>query len=177
MKKVGYILLFFAYTFCTNKGSTEKDILGNINKEINLSMITTVNYKTENIRFDIFRNKYEYWYLVYLKQNCLPCYPKYVEWQNKMNSINKFDFVTVLFIIKGKSYDEFINGAIIEGLEEDRYYTLLDPKDSFIKGNENIPEWIIDTGIRINGQNEIIMIGSPFSTPEMTKVFYDLCSK
>ncbi len=115
--------------------------------------------------------------MVYLQQGCGMCYPKYIVWQEKMRSVNKFDIVTALFIIKGNSYNDFIVEAQKEGLEEDRFYTFMDPTDSFIDANEDIPGWIIESTFLIDEQNQIVLIGSPFSTPEMTKAFYDICSE
>lgn len=176
MKSFLLLSIFFSLLSCKHRTSQEKEIRDNLKKEINLEMFDNIKCKDKEISFNNFRNKYKYIYLVYLKDGCLPCYPKYVSWQEKMDSINKFDFVTVLFIIKGNSYDKFIDKAQKEGLVEDKFYTFMDSNDTFINANEDIPGWIIESTFLIDDQNQITLIGSPFSTPEMTKVFYGICS-
>lgn len=171
------MLITFSLFSCKYRNSREKEIRDNLQKEINLEMVDTIKDKNNEISFDNFRNKYKYIYLVYLQQGCVPCYPKYITWQKKMSFVNKFNYVTVLFIIKGDSYDEFIEEALKEGLGEDRFYTFMDPLDSFINTNKDIPGWIIESTFLIDEKNRIILIGSPFTTPEMTKVFYDICSE
>lgn len=169
--------MIFTLFSCNRSTIWEKQIKANLNKEINVRTVDNIINKNKEITFDDFRNIYKYIYVVYLKEGCMPCYPKYVEWQEKMDSINIFNDVTVLFVIKGNSYDTFVEEAMKEGLKEDKFYAFMDPDDSFINTNKGIPGWIIENTFLIDNQNRIVLIGSPFSTPEMTKVFYDICSE
>lgn len=169
-------LMILTLFSCNRSTSWKKQIKANLNKEINLITVDNIMNKNKEITYDDFRNKYNYIYVVNLKEGCMPCYPKYVEWQEKMDSINIFNDVTVLFVIKGNSYDTFIEEAKKEGLKEDKFYTFMDPDNSFINANEDIPGWIIESAFLINEQNQIVLIGSPFSTPEMTEIFYDICT-
>ena len=176
MKIIVLLLITFSVFSCKHLNPREKEIRDNLKKEINLEMVDYIRSKNKEISFDNFRSKYKYIYLVCLQQGCGTCYPKYVEWQEKTDLINKFNDVTVLFVIKGNSYDEFIEEAQKKGLEKDRFYTFMDPDNSFINANADIPGWIIESTFLIDEHNQIVLIGSPFSTPEMTKVFYDICS-
>lgn len=169
-------LIIFILSFCNKNTNWEKQIKANLNKEINIKIVDDIIYKKKKITFDYFRDKYRYIYFVYLMDGCMSCYPKYIEWQEKMDSINIFNDATVLFVIKGNSYDTFIEEAKKEGLKEDKFYTFMDSNDSFINTNKNIPNWIFENTFLINEQNQIVLIGAPFSTSEMTKIFYDICS-
>lgn len=43
------------------------------------------------------RKNYKFISLVYLQNDCEPCYTKFIEWHNKMDSISYSDNYTVLF--------------------------------------------------------------------------------
>ena len=169
-------LMIFALFSCNMSTNWEKQIKANLNKEISVKTVDIIINKNKEITFDDFRAKYKYIYFVYLKEGCMPCYPKYIEWQGKMDSINIFNDVTVLFVIKGNSYNTFLEEAMKMGLKEDKFYTFMDSDDSFINANKSIPGWIIENTFLIDEQNRIVLIGSPFSTPEMTEIFYDICT-
>ena len=144
------LLITFSAFSCQHHKPREKEIRDYQKKEINLDMFDNIRHRSKEISFDNFRSKYRYIYLVYLQQDCGICYTKYVDWQKKMCSVNKFDFVTALFVIQGNSYDEFIQEAQKEGLKEDRFYTFMDTNDSFINAYERIPGWIIENTFLID---------------------------
>ena len=173
-----FLLFMILQLFSCNRFSPqEKEIRDNLKKNVNLNMLINIQEGNTEISFNDFQNKYKYIYLVYHRNSCVPCYSTYIRWQKEMPAINEFDDCTVLFIINGSSYDEFIGEAFKSGLESDCFFTFMDPNDTFINGNEEIPESIIKSSILINEKNQIVLIGSPFSTPEMTKVFKAICSK
>ncbi len=138
MKLFLLMLAFFSLLACKRLTHLEKEIKGNLNKEVNLKMITNIQKKGVLVPFDSVRLKYKYIYLVYLKNDCSPCYTTYVKWQNEMLSLNKPDNFTILFIIRGESYDDFINETKKDGLKEDRFYTFMDLHDTFLEGNNTI---------------------------------------
>lgn len=168
--------MFLSAFSCNRLSPQEKEIRNNIKKNVNLEMLKIIQKGNTKIYFDDFRNKYKYIYLVYFRNGCMPCYSAYIHWQREMSAINKFDNFTVLFIINGNSYSEFIEEALKWGLERDCFYTFMDPNDTFIDGNEDIPQSIIRRSLLLNDKNQIVLIGSPFSTPEMIKVFEAICS-
>lgn len=169
-------LMIVSLFSCNRLSPQEKEIRDNIKKAVNLRMLKNVQKRETGIKFDNFRNKYKYIYLVYLKNSCTPCYSTYIRWQKEIPAISKSDDFTVLFIINGDSYDKFISEASKEGLERDSFYTFMDPNDTFINGNKDIPQSIINSSLLINDKNQIVLIGSPFSTPEMAKIFKAICS-
>ncbi len=177
MRNIILVILIFISGSCKNNKVFEQNIVNNLNKEIDLKMIDVVYKNNQEFCFEYLYDDIKYIYLVYLQSNCSSCYFNFIDIQEKFHSLNSFDFVTVLFVIKGDSYHEFIKKVRLTGLVKERYYIFMDQNDLFKKRNESIPEWIIENSILINAQRKIVMIGSPFSTPEMSQIFYDICSK
>lgn len=170
------LLMILSLLSCNRLSHQEKEIRDNLKKAVNLRTIKNVQKKETGIKFDDFRKKYKFIYLVYLKNSCSPCYSTYIRWQKEIPTISKSEDFTVLFIINGSSYDEFIREAQKEGLERDSFHTFMDPNDTFINGNKDIPQSIIKSALLIDDKNQIVLIGSPFSTPEMTNIFKAICS-
>ena len=123
------------------------------------------------------KQNHEYLSVVYIQNSCSPCYPKFIEWQNKMDSIDTPDNYTVLFVIKGDSYGEFMANVLDIEYVEDKYYTIMDPEGKFLANNKDIPRWIIESSILIGPENKIKMMGAPFATPEMTNLFHKTCKE
>ncbi len=176
MRTALLLLMILPLFSCNRLSPQEKEIRDILKKNVNLNMLTSIQEGNTEVNFNDFRDKYKYIYLVYLQNSCEPCYSTYVQWQKEMPAINKFDNYTVLFIINGNSYHEFIGNALKVGLERDCFYTFMDANDTFINGNKNIPKSIIKSSLLIDDKNQIVLIGSPFSTPEMTKIFASICS-
>jgi hypothetical protein len=176
MKTILLLLIFFIIS-CNRLSPIELEIRETLGKKVNLEMITKIQDKNEFINFDKFRNKYKYIHLVYLKNSCAPCYSTYIRWQKEMSLINKPDDYTVLFIINGNSYNEFISEATKAGFETDYFYTFMDSDDTFTNGNKNISQSMIKRTLLIDDKNQVVLIGSPFSTDEMRKVFNELFFK
>ena len=51
-------------------------------------MFDTVRFGNKLIPFNEFRQMYNYISVVYLEDGCQPCYPKFIEWQNRIDSLN-----------------------------------------------------------------------------------------
>ncbi|NMC34474.1 MAG: hypothetical protein GYA36_18790 [Veillonellaceae bacterium] len=122
-----------------------------------------------------FRKIYRYISIVYLEDGCNPCYSKFIEWQKMMTAINKRNDYAVLFIINGFTYNQFINKVTEVENIEDHYYTIIDKDLKYLLNNNEIPRWIIDESLLIDNENKIRMIGQPWSTREMTNLFYNIC--
>ena len=171
------ILLFAVLTSCNNLSPKEKELRGNLDKTLNLEPFETVKQGNIDMSFDEFRNQHNHVSVVYLQNGCTPCYPKFIEWQNKMDSIDTPNNYTVLFVIKGKSYCEFMINVLDIEYVEDKYYTIMDPEGKFLENNKDIPRWIIDSSILVDSKNKIKMVGAPFATPEMTDLFHETCEE
>jgi hypothetical protein len=94
-----------------------------------------------------------------------------------MDSIDTPDNYSVLFVIRGNSYDEFMANVLDIEYVEDKFYTMMDPEGKFLENNKDIPRWIIDGSVLIDGENKIKMVGAPFATPEMTELFHKICKQ
>jgi hypothetical protein len=175
MKQYISLILCLVFLFsCTSKSVT-KDLKNNLNKTVKLEMFDTVRFGNNLIPFDEFRRMYNYISLVYLEDGCSPCYPKFIRWQNKMDSLNKRNDYTVLFIIQGFRYNEFITRVNEIAFFEDHYYSVMDDNYKYLLNNNDIPRWIIDGSVLIGADSKIKMMGEPWSTKEMTDLFYSIC--
>jgi len=162
---------------CKEVSPRKKELKENIGKTINLNTFRTVQQANKTLYFEEFRKNHKYISIVFLQNNCNPCYPKFIQWQQKMDIINTSDDYTVLFIILGKSYSEFMAKVLDIKFIEDKFYTVMDPEGEFLENNKDIPQWIIDSSVLIDEENKIKMVGEPFATPEMTKLFHETCKK
>ncbi|PWD99017.1 hypothetical protein [Marinilabilia rubra] len=171
---VGTVFLLFS---CNNLPPKEKELRKILNKSLNLDNFETVQQGNTLWSLDELKQNHGYLSVVYLQNSCNPCYPKFIEWQQKMDSINTPNSYTVLFVIKGNSYGEFMTNVLDIEYVEDKYYTIMDPEGKFLANNSDIPRWIIDNSILIDSENKIKMVGAPFATPEMTELFYEVCQK
>jgi len=159
---------------CSNQSVT-RDLKNNLNKTIRLEMFDSVRFGDKLLSYKEFRQMYGYISVVYLEDGCQPCYPKFIEWQNMMDSLNKRNDYTVLFIIQGFRYHNFINRVNEISAFNDHYYTIMDDSLNYLLNNNDIPRWIIDGSVLIGPDNKIKMIGEPWATHEMTELFYSIC--
>src|SRR5690606_39652329 len=60
------------------------------------------------LSFNELRQQYDYLSVVYLQNGCQPCYPKYIEWHESLDSMKVGDSYTVLFVIAGQNYSDFM---------------------------------------------------------------------
>jgi len=159
---------------CSNQSVT-RDLKSNLNKTIRLEMFDSVRFGDKLLSYKEFRQMYDYISVVYLEDGCQPCYPKFIEWQNMMDSLNKRNDYTILFIIQGFRYNSFINRVNEISVFNDHYYTIMDDDLNYLLNNNDIPRWIIDGSVLIGPDNKIKMIGEPWATHEMTELFYSIC--
>ena len=152
----------------------------NINRKLHLDMIDSVEIRTNKISLNDFQAMYKFLSIVYLQDGCGPCYPKYIDWHLKMNDLPTNTDYTVLFIINANKYSVFKEDSHKIGLVkdkyyyfvEDKYYHFMDPTNSFIRKNTHIPKSIIELSLLIDYKNRIKLIGAPYATEDMTKVFH-----
>lgn len=161
---------------CNNTPIT-RGIKANINEIIKLEMFDSVRQNNDLILYSDFRKMYRYISIVYLEDGCNPCYSKFIEWQNKVDSLNKRNDYTVLFVIHGFTYEQFIRKVKQEKDVEDHYYTIIDKDLKYLLNNNNIPRWIIDRSVLINDESKIKMIGDPWASPNMTELFVKICEQ
>lgn len=165
------VSIFFA---CSQLSETEKELSESINKTLHLTMFDNVRQVNTLMPFEEFRSRYKFLSVVYLQNGCDPCYPKFIEWQQKMDSINTPDDYTVLFVYKGESYDEFMTHVLDISYIDDKFYMIMDPKGEFLERNKDIPRWIIDAPVLIDAENKIKLVGTPWINEDMTELFYEI---
>lgn len=169
------MFILIMVTSCTRLSPKEKDLQENLNKTLKLDMFETVQQGNTLMSYNEFRKKFKYISVVYLEDGCKSCYPKFIEWQKKMGSINTRNDCTILFVIQGFSYDQFMSRVTDIEQIKDHYYTVMDMDYKYLHNNKTIPKWIIDSSILINPENKIKMVGAPWLTKEMKELFYKIC--
>jgi hypothetical protein len=143
-------------------------------REVRLDMFKFVQQGDSVMTLQDFRAKYKFISLVSLQNDCQPCYTKYVDWHHKMDSIGYGGDYTVLFIIRGRSYEDFLSQVIrIENIGS-KFWVVMDPNYSFPDGNSQIPTWVIDYSLLIDSGSKIRMIGQPFYSPKAIKRFREI---
>jgi hypothetical protein len=176
MNRITFIpITIIALSSCNRLNTTEQELKNNLNKKLQLNMFETIRHKNDLITYDEFRKQFEHISVVYLQNRCSSCYSKFIEWQNNVDSVAPPDDYTVLFIIQGQSYEEFMTSILDIDYIDDQYYCIIDVNYKFMENNKGIPRWIIDSSILIDSDNKIKMVGAPFATPEMTKLFHKIC--
>lgn len=166
---------------CTRLSPDEKMIKETIGKIINIAVFDTIQKDKVLMSFDEFRSRYKFIEIVYLEDACKPCYPKFIEWQARMDTLCLNDNFTVLFIIQGRSYERFLNNlqefSSDSDLVHERFFIAMDSDYRFLENNSEIERWIIDKSLLIDEENKVRLIGPPFASSRMTELFYGICNQ
>ena len=171
-----YVILLYMFgclllaTSCTID-SRRREIRNSLNREVEISMFNCVSQKRKSVLLEDVWSEYDFLSVVYLKEGCSPCYPKFLDWHTKMGVLDSIGNHTVLFVIDGQCYSDFFTKVLDLGYVEDRYYTVMDPDSKFLEANKDIPRWILDASVLIDAENKIKMVGAPWLNEEMTELF------
>jgi hypothetical protein len=171
-----YTLLIFsvilALISCNRLSQTEKELRKTIDKHLCYDLIETVRQGNTFLTLADLKQQYDYLSVVYLQNGCRPYYPKFIEWHRQLDSISLPNHYTVLFVIQGNKYEEFMSEVFNYEYVDSRYYTVMDPEGKFLESNKDIPRWIIDASVLIDAENKIKMVGAPWLNEDMTQLFY-----
>jgi len=159
---------------CNRQNQVSKEVKKALGKNLYLDMYDQVRCGNKSIPFKEFRRSYDYLYLVFLEDNCKPCIPKYIDWHEQMNKMNKQDNFTVLFIIQALKYEYFIDAVKSVKDIDDDYFSVMDLHYAFFTENSKISRWILNKAILIDAENKILMIGAPFASNKMKQMFYNI---
>ncbi len=174
MKNYILILSCVLFVSCKQLSPNEKIIKKTLKKSVNLKMFKNVIVGDEVVTYQSIRSKYDYISVVYFKDGCFSCYPKFVEWHNKMDSIGIPDSYTMLFIIMGKSYPEFISKVHQIDYIYNKYPIIMDSNSQFLESNIDIPFDIFNSSVLIDKENKIQLIGAPYVTTQMRELFFEI---
>jgi hypothetical protein len=176
-----FFILLLSFISCNSLSTEEKEIKSSLGKSVETAMFSFIHEGNRLIPYDEFRAIYRHISLVYLEDGCRPCYHRYMEWQTRMDTLELKKDYTVLFIIRGQSYDRFLANLLQNfpdyNLLNDRFHVVMDDNSMFQAKNPGIPRWILDKSLLIDGEGIIRLIGHPFSSPRMLELFNDICSK
>ncbi len=177
MKFTIAILIIVCFISCKRKNNIYEEIEESLGKELNLSIVDTVWKGEQHIGFNEFREKYKYISVVCLKEGCEPCYPNFIKWQEKMDSVGMAPNSTLLFVIQGGKTKHFLKEVqSIKKLERDSY-VVYDKNFKYSYYNKQFPTWVVNAGILINERNIVRLVGAPFGNEEMTKLYREICSQ
>lgn len=165
-------IIILLITSCGTVASERKMVGKTLKKRLDLSTISEVIHSDSTVSFSVLRERYKYLSVVYFRDGCSPCYPKFIDWHRRIDSIQKSDDYTVLFVINTTHYDIFRRQLSRYGEVDDKYYYYVDPKNSFLSANRSIPRVLIDRSLLIDRSNHIKMVIEPFANADMTKVFH-----
>ena len=180
--KVFYLFITLILLFsCTRLTPEEKMIKETLGKTARTGMFESVRQGDREIPFGEFRDRYPYISLVYLEDGCAPCYPRFIEWQTRMDTLDLHEDFTVLFIILGRSYERFMDNLHESEPEykpaSDRFHVVMDPDYRFLDNNPDIERWVIDKSLLIDAGDMIKLIGPPFASRRMAELFYTICGQ
>jgi len=158
-RKIPLFILLLSLISCNSLTPEEKEIKATLGKSLETGMFSFVQEGNRLIPFNEFRTRYNFISLVYLEDGCRPCFPKYTEWQTRMDTLDLNHDFTVLFVINGMSFDGFLGNLLKSNqeydLSKDRFHVIMDPHQQFLDANRDIPRQIIDKSLLINSFNFI----------------------
>ncbi len=94
MKPTYFTIILFTLFSCTQSSQQEKDLKKTINTEVKLNQFEYVQQQGSSFAFNDFREEFDYLFIVYLRDGCQPCYPTFIEWQQKINENDyKYDML------------------------------------------------------------------------------------
>jgi len=175
MEKIVFLIGLIALTFCTRLSPAEKELQHALQSTITFANISNVVYtENDSMSYDLMRQKYEYISLVFLQDGCGPCYPNFIRWHTEMQKLNCSENHILLFIIKGRSYNDFMANVHDIQPVEGEIFVMMDPQGRYLLNNQHIPRWVIERSVLIDDENRIKLVGEPFATPDMTRLFYSI---
>ncbi|ASB47941.1 hypothetical protein [Alkalitalea saponilacus] len=160
-------------TSCSQPSQTEQELREVLNSTLKIEMFQIIQHRDSLISMEQFRERYNHLSVVYLQDGCSPCYPKFVEWHQKMEEMDDVPGHTLLFVIQTEEYDSFIRKVRSLGEEiDEKYYIIIDPDHQFFINNNQIPDWIMNSSMLIDSENKIKMVGAPWINEDMKTLFY-----
>ncbi|MBI9064494.1 MAG: hypothetical protein JEZ14_21085 [Marinilabiliaceae bacterium] len=175
MKIYVYVMiLLLACLSCRYRSKKESELRKAIGSELTLSMIDQVEYQDSMVMFQEIKDKYDFLLVVYLRDGCAPCYDEFLEWHGRIEKFKKHNNFSVLFIINGFTYQEFLQDIPGKMNFKSDYYIFMDPDFSFLDNNNKLPRWIVYKSLLIDCDSKIRMVGAPFLNENMGKMFVNL---
>jgi hypothetical protein len=175
-----YLIIFLFSCNQSVHSPIENIIKETLNKKVNLNVFDSIYYNDSIVNLEELRKRADYISIVYLRDGCAPCYPKYIAWHHKMDSIGSNEKHTVLFIIEGNThstYENFKNAVSKHGHFDNEYYTAIDNNFIFLDGNPGIPFDLIEKSLLIDDENKVKLIGAPYINTEMKNLFHRIISE
>ncbi|WP_321347847.1 hypothetical protein [uncultured Draconibacterium sp.] len=161
------LFLFILFNSCKTEPPEKQIIRDTIGKQVNLDMFRYVIHNSDTIPMDSILDTYQYISVVYLLDDCSPCYDKYINWQKEMIAYSEKEQYTILFVVAGRYAHRFIDKVdSIESVEHN-FYISMDPNYYYPDGNDEVPDWLLEKSILIDSDGIVMMAGPPFYNEAM----------
>lgn len=172
IKKPIIVVLVFMFLVSCQRNGMQKELQSIIGEKLYFGKLqnSTIHGNNVSLLSDILL-RYDYVYVIYLEDNCKPCYPKFAEWQKKIVEMTIPDNFTVLFVIQGNNYEFFMHQVRELYNIDNEFCVIMDIYSEFIGVNSGIPRWIIDASILIDSEYRIRMVGVPWINDDMKELF------
>lgn len=108
MKQLCILFLILFQMSCSNLSPAEQELRKTIDKHLCYDLLETVRQGNTFLTLADLKQQYDYLSVVYLQNGCQPCYPKFIEWHESLDSMKVGDSYTVLFVIAGQNYSDFM---------------------------------------------------------------------
>lgn len=172
LKYVMITLGLILFGNCKAPSPREQDLKKVLNERLIIDMFDSVLYRGSQLSFSEFRADYDFLSVVYLQNDCEPCYENFLEWSVMMKTFSHGDKHTLLFVIQSLDINSFFHQVKDLPFNEDGFFIAHDSIMSFRNSNNgNIPSWIMDASVLIDSENRIKMVGAPWLNEEMTELF------
>ncbi len=148
-----------------------------IGKKVNMQGLDEILFLDQTMFYQDFRRKYPYVGIIYVDQDCGMCRNTVLEWTKQTLLLKTLpDNVAFLFIYRGDKptmYFKEISDRYYQSEENERFHFFIapDPHFMFVDSNTDIPREIIDMSFLIDGNDRILLVGSPFTTPKMKYLY------
>lgn len=174
MKTLTFIMLMIICALgCVNSNSEKEKIRKVLGMKVSLESFDTIISPSNNLSYDEFIAMYDHFSIVYLQEGCPPCYESFINWEKKMRTVGEDSSYTVLFIIRGESFSSFLEKVYELEVIDRKYHVIMDTDSKFLLTN-TIPVWALNRTILVDQDHKIRMIGAPFASDNMTKLFYKI---
>jgi hypothetical protein len=162
--------LFLLFS-CNNISYRDRLLRDNINKKACLDFVDYVYQNEEQYSLKQIRLSYDFLAIVFLQLDCNSCYEKYKKW----NELFKEKNCAVLFVVGGANMAKF-KKEFVSSVEIKPYaFVFSDEHLEYLKQNMKIPWSVINSTILIDSRNNIKIIGSPFTSAEIAKLYHEIC--
>ncbi|MFR3330406.1 MAG: hypothetical protein ACLTSL_09645 [Odoribacter splanchnicus] len=148
-----------------------------IGKKVKMQGLDEIQFLDQSMFYQDFRRRYPFVGIIYVDQDCGMCRNTVLEWTKQTALLKTFpDNIAFLFVYRGDKptmYFKEISDYYYQSEEDVKFHFFIapDPHFMFVDSNMDIPREIIDMSFLIDENDRILLVGSPFATPQMKELY------